>query len=207
MAIVRSKYKLSRRLGKAVWGGTKDPVSRGRIHPPGMHGVLQGANRRTSDYGGQLHAKQLLKGYYGNLKEKQFVNIFKKASKRKGDTAQNLIRILESRLTAIVYRANFVPTVFAAKQLVSHKHFTVNGKVVNVGNCCLKIGDVISVAESSRSIGVIVDATESQSRPIPSYLELSDDKMSITFVRMPDVEEVPFPVDIELRSIIEFYSR
>lgn len=205
--IKQSKYKLSRRIGKAVWGTAKDPVSKGRIHPPGMHGVTKGANRRTTDYGNQLSAKQLLKGYYGNMTEKQFRSLFKKAVNQKGDTSENLIGLLESRLATVVYRANFAPTVFAARQLVSHKHIQVNGKTVNIPSYQLKIGDVVSVKDSSKQIPIVAEALQNKERDTPDYYEADDSAAKASLTRTPKLSDVPYPVEMEPQLVIEFYSR
>ncbi|MCP4354446.1 MAG: 30S ribosomal protein S4 [Proteobacteria bacterium] len=195
------KSKICRRLGENLWGKDNCPTNT-RASGPGMHGARRG---RLTDYGVQFREKQKLKGYYGNISEKQFVNIYKEASRRKGDKSENLIKILESRLDAIVYRLNFVPTVFAARQFINHKHVTVNGKVVNVASYRCKIGDVIEVREKSRSIPVTAEAVEKAERELPDYL--TADKFKGTFNRLPEFDEVPYPVQMNPHLIIEFYSR
>ena len=120
-----AKYKIDRRMGENIWGRPKSPVNK-REYGPGQHG--QRRKGKASDFGIQLKAKQKLKGYYGNLTEKQFSRTYTEAARRKGNTAENLISLLEARLDAVVYRAKFVPTVFAARQFVNHGHVLVNGK-------------------------------------------------------------------------------
>jgi len=195
------KSKICRRLGENLWGKDNCPTNK-RTSGPGMHGARRG---RLTDYGVQFREKQKLKGYYGNISERQFVNIYKEASRRKGDKSENLIKILESRLDAIVYRMNFVPTVFAARQFINHKHVTVNGKVVNVASYRCKIGDVIEVREKSRSIPMVIEAVEKTEREIPDYITV--DKFKGTFNRLPEFDEVPYPVQMNPHLIIEFYSR
>ena len=200
-----SKYKISRRLGVNLWGREKDPFNR-KNYGPGQHGPL-GRKRMPSDYNIQLVAKQKLKGYYANISEKQFRSIYKEAVRRKGDTGDILIALLESRLDATVYRMNFVPTMYAARQFVNHKHVTVNGQVVNIPSYQLKEGDVVAVREKGRTIPMVVEATESQERAIPDYLDVSVKDMKGTVLRAPNSDEVPYPVTMEPNLVIEFYSR
>lgn len=195
------KYKIARRLGENLWGSDKCPTNT-RSSGPGMHGARRG---RMTDYGVQFREKQKLKGYYGNVSEKQFVSIFKDASKLKGDKSENLIKLLESRLDAIVYRLNFVPTVFAARQLINHKHVKVNGKTVNVASYRCKLGDVIEVCEKSQAIPMVKEAVEKGARDLPDYL--TGEKFKGTFNRLPEFDEVPYPVQMNPHLIIEFYSR
>lgn len=195
------KYKICRRLGENLWGRDKCPTNT-RSTGPGLHGARRG---RLTDYGVQFREKQKLKGYYGNISEKQFVNIYKDASRRKGDKSENLIKLLESRLDAIVYRLNFVPTVFAARQLINHKHVTVNGQVVNVASYRCKVGDVIEIREKSRKIPMVIEAMEKSERDLPDYI--TADKFKGTFNRLPEFDEVPYPVQMNPHLIIEFYSR
>lgn len=199
-----SKYKVSRRLGVNLWGRANDP-SLTKNYPPGEHGPL--GRKKESDYGNQLRAKQQLKKYYGNITEKQFRKVYKEAVRRKGDTAENLIGLLESRLDAVIYRANFVPTVFAARQFISHKHVTVNGRKVNVASYRLKIGDVVAVRDKSKQIPVVLEATQKQEREIPDYLEVDTKKMAATIIRVPGLADVPYPVVMEPNLVIEYYSR
>lgn len=198
-----SKHKLDRRYGVNTWGRPKSPVNK-RKYKPGQHG-LTGHSKRT-DYGLQLSAKQLLKGYYGNISEKKFRSYYDKAMRRTGDTASEIISQLESRLDTIVYRANFVPTVFAARQIVSHRHILVNGKRVNIPSYQVKIGDVITLKESARLIPMVVQAKNNKEREVPDYITVND-KYEATFVRIPTLDEVPYPVKMEPNLVVEFYSR
>lgn len=202
--IIKAKYKISRRLGKSLWGTAKDPVHV-KNSPPGHHAAL--GYKKSSDYGTQLKAKQQLKKYYGYITEKQFRRTYKKAANKKGDTSENLIGLLESRLDAIVYRANLAPTVFAARQLVSHKHVLVNGSICNIPSCEIKPGDIIEVKESSRQILPVLEATQKQERPIPDYLEVDLKACSAKYVRIPLLEDVPYPIVMEPNLVVEFYSR
>jgi small subunit ribosomal protein S4 len=201
---INAKKKISRKLGASLWGQAKDPFIK-RNYKPGQHGAA--TKGRPTDYGNQLRAKQRLKFYYGNISEKQFFNLFQLASKTKGDVSENFIALLESRLDAIVYRANFVPTVFAARQFVSHKHVTVNGKVVNIPSYRVQIGDVIQVREKSRKLIIVMDSLQKMERDIPSYLQLNKDTFSIQMITKPEFAEVPYPVEMQPHFITEFYSR
>ncbi|WP_339737817.1 30S ribosomal protein S4 [uncultured Maricaulis sp.] len=197
------KYKIDRRMGENLWGRPKSPVN-SRSYGPGQHG--QRRKSKVSEFGLQLRAKQKLKGYYGNITEKQFRRTFDEASRRKGNAAENLIGLLESRLDALVYRAKFVPTVFAARQFVNHGHVMVNGKRVNIASYRCKTGDVVEVRERSRSMALVLEALESPERDIPDYLDLDTKGMKVTFVRVPEFAEVPYPVQMEPNLVIEFYS-
>ena len=199
----QSKHKIDRRLGVNLWGRPKSPINR-RESGPGQHGQRR---RKPTDYGIQLMAKQKLKGYYGNIGEKQFRRYYSQAVKRRGDTGENLVGILESRLDAIVYRMKFVPTVFAARQLVSHGHILVNGKRVNVPSYLCREGDVIEVKEKSREIPMVIDASVSNEREIPDYMDVDSDKLKGAFVRQPKFEDIPYPVQMEPNLVIEYYSR
>ena len=199
-----AKYKISRRLGVSLWGRDKDPVNK-RPHAPGQHGLNR--RRKVSDYGNQLREKQKLKGYYGNISEKQFRNIYKEAVRRRGDTGENLIGLLESRLDAVVYRLGLAPTVFAARQLVSHKHIMVNGKKTNVPSYRLKEGDVIQVRDKSKQHPVILEALQNQERARPENIEFEEAELKAKFTRMPKLMEVPYPIIMQPNLIIEFYSR
>lgn len=198
-----SKYKIDRRLGVNLWGRPKSPVNR-REYGPGQHGQRR---KKPSDFGLQLMAKQKLKGYYGNIGEKQFRRYFAEASRRKGDTGENLIGILETRLDAVVYRAKLVPTVFAARQFVNHGHVLVNGKRVNIPSYLVREGDVIEVREKSRQIPMVLEALESAERDIPDYITLDVQHLKATFLRVPEFADVPYAVQMEPNLIIEFYSR
>lgn len=203
--IVKSKYKISRRLGKNLWGRDKDP-SAIKNYKPGMHGPT-GRRGLDSDFGTQLKAKQQLKGYYGSISENKFRRYYKEAVRRKGDTSENLIGILEQRLDAVVYRLNFVPTVFAARQLVGHKHVLVNGKTVNIPSYVVQPGDEIQVKESSRNIPMVQQAVEKMERDVPEYLEVNYKEYKGKFNSVPKLADVPYPVTMEPNLVIEFYSR
>ena len=197
------KYKIDRRMGENLWGRPKSPVN-SRSYGPGQHG--QRRKGKMSDFGLQLMAKQKLKGYYGNITEKHFRRIYDDASRRKGNTTENLIGLLECRLDAIVYRAKFVPTVFAARQFVNHGHVKVNGTKVNIPSYRVKPGDVIEVRDRSRSMALVLEALESPERDIPDYIDLDPKAMKATFVRIPEFSEVPYPVQMEPNLVVEFYS-
>jgi len=199
-----TKYKIDRRLGENIWGRPKSPVNR-REYGPGEHG--QRRRGKLSDFGIQLRAKQKLKGYYGNISEKQFRRIYAEAVRVKGDTGENLIGLLECRLDAIVYRAKFVPTVFAARQFVNHGHVLVNGRRVNIPSYRCKAGDVIEVKERSRQLPTVLEATQLAERDVPDYVDADHNKMKATFTRVPQLADVPYPVMMEPNLVVEFYSR
>jgi small subunit ribosomal protein S4 len=198
-----AKYKIDRRLGENLWGRPKSPVNQ-RQYGPGQHG--QRRKSKVSDFGLQLRAKQKLKGYYGNLTEKQFSRIYEEAARRKGNTSENLIGLLESRLDAVVYRAKFVPTVFAARQFVNHGHVLVNGKRVNIASYRVKPEDVVSVRERSRSMALVLEALQSSERDFAEYVEVDTKGMSARFIRQPELSEVPYPVKMEPNLVVEFYA-
>ena len=198
-----AKYKIDRRMGENIWGRPKSPIN-SRSYGPGQHG--QRRKSKVSDFGIQLRAKQKLKGYYGNLTEKQFKATYAEASRRKGNTSENLIALLESRLDAVVYRAKFVPTVFAARQFVNHGHVQVNGKRVNIASYRVKPGDVVTVRERSRNMALVLEAIQSSERDIPDYIEVDGKGLTAKFIRTPDLAEVPYPVKMEPNLIVEFYS-
>jgi len=198
------KFGISRRLGVNLWGRTKDPVN-SRNFPPGAHGTL--GYKKLTDFGVQLQAKQKLKKYYGNITERQFRKIYQEAARRKGDTSENLIGLLESRLDAVVYRAKFAPTVFAARQFVNHKHVTVNGKVVNIPSYRLKPGDVVEVRDAFKQSLIVLQAQQSNERGVPEYIQLDEGKAQASYIRMPEFAEVPYPVVMEPNLVVEFYSR
>ena len=200
----QSKYKINRRLGVNLWGRPKSPYNR-REYGPGQHG--QRRSRKPSDFGIQLQAKQKLKGYYGNITEKQFRRYYFEAVRRRGDTSENLIGILEQRLDAVIYRMKFVPTVFAARQFVSHGHVSVNGRRVTIPSYRVKIDDVIEVREKSRQIPMVLEAIESVERDVPDYVSVDFNKMNGSFIRVPTLDEVPYPVRMEPNLVVEFYSR
>ena len=198
-----AKYKIDRRMGENLWGRPKSPVNQ-RSYGPGQHG--QRRKQKVSDFGLQLRAKQKLKGYYGNLTEKQFSRTYEEAARRKGNTAENLVGLLESRLDAIVYRAKFVPTVFAARQFVNHGHVTVNGKRVNIASYRVKIGDVVAVREKSRNMALVLEAVASAERDFCEYITVDAKGLSATFIRVPELSEVPYPVKMEPNLVVEFYA-
>ncbi|WP_068085604.1 30S ribosomal protein S4 [Polycladidibacter stylochi] len=199
-----AKYKIDRRMGENIWGRPKSPANR-REYGPGQHG--QRRKGKLSDFGVQLRAKQKLKGYYGNISEKKFHKIYVEASRLRGDTSENLIGLLESRLDAIVYRAKFVPTVFAARQFINHGHVNVNGRRVNVGSYMCKPGDVIEVREKSKQLAIVLEAVQSAERDVPDYVDVDSNKLTATFSRVPGFSDVPYPVQMEPNLVIEFYSR
>lgn len=201
---IAAKYKISRRLGVNLWGRDKDPVNK-RPTGPGQHGA--GRKRKLSDFGTQLKEKQKLKGYYGNISEKQFRNIYKEAVRRRGDTGENLIGLLECRLDTVVYRMQLVPTIFAARQIVNHGHIQVNGRRVNIASYRLKEGDVVSIREKSKQHPVVLEALQSPERDIPEFIEFDPAKMEAKLLRIPKLIEVPYPVIMQPNFIIEFYSR
>jgi len=201
---VRAKHKIDRRLGENIWGRPKSPVNR-RESRPGQHGDRRGG--KLSDFGQQLRAKQKLKGYYANISEKQFRRIYAEATKMKGSTSEHIIGLLERRLDAVVYRARFVPTVFAARQFVSHGHVKVNGRRVNIPSYRVRIGDVVEVRESSREMPMVLETLKTGERDTPDYLDVDGTKMSAKFVRVPALADVPYPVQMEPNLVVEFYSR
>ncbi len=199
-----AKYKIDRRMGENIWGRPKSPVNR-REYGPGQHG--QGRKQKLSDFGTQLRAKQKLKGYYGDLTEKQFRRIYADAERIKGDTGANLVGLLERRLDAVVYRAKFVPTIFAARQFVNHGHVTVNGKKVNIASYRVAEGDVIAVREKSRQMGLIIEAIASPERDIPEYMNVDQSKLTCEYIRTPSLGDVPYPVLMEPNLVVEFYAK
>ena len=198
-----SKYKITRRLNENLWGRPKSTINR-REYPPGQHGQRR---RKPTDYGTQLMAKQKLKGYYGNITERQFRKIYAEAERRKGDTSENLIGLLERRLDAVVYRMKFVPTVFAARQFVNHGHVKVNGRRVNIASYVVDEGDEIEVIERLRQHATVLAASESNERDVPDYVEVDHKKMKGKFVRTPKLSDVPYPVKMEPNLVVGFYSR
>jgi small subunit ribosomal protein S4 len=198
-----AKYKLDRRMGENIWGRPKSPIN-SRSYGPGQHG--QRRKSKVSDFGLQLRAKQKLKGYYGNLTEKQFSRTYNEAARRKGNTSENLIALLESRLDAIVYRAKFVPTPFAARQFVNHGHILVNGKRVNIPSYRVKVGDVVQVRERSRNMALVLEALQLAERDTPDYVEVDPKAMTAKYLRMPELSEVPYPVKMEPNLVVEFYA-
>jgi len=198
-----AKYKIDRRMGENLWGRPKSPIN-ARSYGPGQHG--QRRKSKISDFGLQLRAKQKLKGYYGNLTEKQFSRVYQEAARRKGNTSENLIALLESRLDAIIYRAKFVPTPFAARQFVNHGHVLVNGKRVNIPSYRVKLNDVVQVRERSRNMALVLEALQLAERDTPDYLEVDAKAMTAKYLRMPQLAEVPYPVKMEPHLVVEFYA-
>jgi small subunit ribosomal protein S4 len=198
-----AKYKIDRRMGENIWGRPKSPINQ-RAYGPGQHG--QRRKSKVSDFGLQLRAKQKLKGYYGNLTEKQFSRTYQEAARRKGNSSENLIALLESRLDAVVFRAKFTPTVFSARQFVNHGHVLVNGKRVNIASYRLKPDDVVQVRERSRSMALVLEALQLSERDVPDYIEVDPKAMTARFVRRPELAEVPYAVKMEPNLVVEFYA-
>ena len=201
---VTAKHKIDRRMGENIWGRPKSPLNK-RESRPGQHGERRVG--KTSDYGQQLKAKQKLKGYYASLTERQFRRVFEEANRLKGSTSELLIGLLERRLDAVVYRAKFVPTVFAARQFVSHGHVKVNGRRVTIPSMRLKVGDVVEVRDGSRDIAMVMEANKSAERDVPDYIEADHSKMTAKLLRIPALSDVPYPVQMEPNLVVEFYSR
>ncbi len=200
---IQAKYKIDRRVGENIWGRPKSPINK-RDYKPGMHG--QRRAQKLSDFGVQLMAKQKLKGYYGNINETQFRRIYKTAAGLKGNTAENLIGLLECRLDALVYRAKFVPTVFAARQFVNHGHVMVNGVKTNIPSYRLKVGDVVEIREKSKNMALVLEGLQSPERDIPEYVDVDPKKMTASLVRVPEFAEVPYAGTMEPNLVVEFYS-
>lgn len=197
-----TKHKIDRRVGENIWGRPKSPLNT-RPNKPGMH---VSRRRKVSDFGMQLMAKQKLKFHYGDITEKQFRRTYEAADRMKGNTAENLIGLLESRLDAFVYRAKIVPTIFAARQFVNHGHVTVNGKKVNIPSYRLREGDEVQVKERSRTMALVLEAIESGERDIPEYIELDPKSMTAKYIRVPELEDVPYSVTMEPSQVVEYYS-
>ncbi len=200
---LESKYKINRRLGVNLWGRAKSPLGK-RDYGPGQHGQRR---KKPSDFSVQLMAKQKLKGYYGNIGEKQFRKYYDEAARRKGDTGENLIEILERRLDAVIYRMKFAITPFAARQFVSHGHILVNGKRVNIPSYLVRDGDVIEVREKSKQLAIVLDAAQSAERDVPEFIEIDHRAMRGRFLRAPKLADVPYPVQMEPHLVVEYYSR
>jgi small subunit ribosomal protein S4 len=199
-----AKHKLDRRMGQNIWGRPKSPVNR-REYGPGQHG--QRRKGKVSDYGVQLRAKQKLKGYYANISERQFRGIYELAIRMKGDSGAHLIGLLERRLDTVVYRAKFVPTVFAARQLINHGHIKVNGRRVTIPSYRLKVGEEVEVKEASKQLALVLEATGLAERDVPDYVEADHSKMTAKLARIPAITEVPYPVQMEPHLVVEYYSR
>ena len=201
---IRAKYKIDRRLGENIWGRPKSPINR-RESRPGQHGERR--MQKLSDYGQQLKAKQKLKGYYANLNERQFHKIYVEASRMKGSTSELIIGLLERRLDAVVYRAKFVPTVFAARQFINHGHIKVNGRKVNIASYRLKVGDVVEIREKSKQMNLVLEAQALAERDVPDYIAVDTGKMTAQIARVPAPSDVPFPVQMQPSLVVEYYSR
>ena len=200
---VQAKNKICRRLGVNLWGRAKNPIVK-RDYPPGEHGSKR---RKISGFGQQLAAKQKLRGYYANLSERQFRRIYQEASRLRGDTAENMIGLLERRLDIVVYRMNFVPTVFAARQFVNHGHVKVNGRRVNIPSYRVKVGDTIEVKDASKQMTLVLEAQSLAERDVPDYIEVNEGQKSAKLTRIPVLSDVPYAVMMEPHLIVEYYSR
>ena len=200
----QAKYKIDRRMGENIWGRPRSPFNK-REYGPGQHG--QRRKGKATDFGTQLKAKQKVKGYYGNISERQFHKYYVEALRMKGDSSANLIGLLECRLDAVIYRSKFVPTVFAARQFVNHGHIKVNGRRVNISSFQVKVGDFIEVKETSKELGTLLEATTLAERDVPDYIEVDHKKMTAKMTRVPGLSEVPYPTHMEPNLVIEFYSR
>jgi len=199
----QAKYKIDRRMGQNIWGRPKSPINK-REYGPGQHGQRR---KKPTDYGTQLMAKQKLKGYYGNISEKNFYKYYEEAVRRKGDTSENLIELLERRLDAVIYRLKFAITPFASRQLVSHGHVMINGKRLNIPSYQVKNDDVVEIREKSKQLAVVLDAAQSSERDVPEYVEVDHRAMKGKFLRAPKLADVPYPVQMEPHLVVEFYSR
>ena len=199
-----AKYKIDRRMGQNVWGRPKSPVNK-REYGPGQHG--QRRKSKLSDYGVQLKAKQKLRGYYGNISERQFRGIYQEARRLKGDSGAHMIGLLERRLDALIFRAKFVPTVFAARQFINHGHIKVNGKRVTIPSYRVKVGDVVEVKEKSRQLALVMEAQALAERDVPDYIEVDAPKLTAKLIRVPVLTDVPYAVQMEPHLVVEYYSR
>lgn len=201
---IRAKHKIDRRLTENIWGRPKSPLNK-RQSRPGQHGERRVS--KLSDFGQQLRAKQKLKGYYANISERQFSKVYEEATRLKGSTSEHLIGLLERRLDALVYRAKFVPTMFAARQFVSHGHVTVNGRRVTIPSLRLRVGDLVEVREKARQLPLVLEALKSAERDVPDYVDADHSKMTAKLSRVPALSDVPYPVTMEPNLVVEFYSR
>ena len=199
-----SKHKVDRRLKVNLWGRPKSPFN-SRNYPPGQHGKSR--KGKTSDYGTQLQAKQKLKFYYGNMNERQFRNVYRKAFKKKGNTTENFIGLLERRLDTVIYRAKFAPTVFSARQLINHGHIKVNGKKVNIPSCLVTEKDTIELKDKSKELIVVVGSLVSKEREIPDYIHMDEKSKIAKLIRIPKFSDVPYPTIMEPNLVVEYYSR
>jgi small subunit ribosomal protein S4 len=198
-----SKYKINRRLGVNLWGRPKSPYN-AREYGPGQHGQKR---KKPTDYGLQLNAKQRLKGYYGNVSERQMRRYYTEAMRRRGDTSENLIELLERRLDAVIYRMKFTVTPFAARQLVNHGHVKVNGRRVNIASYQVKDGAEIELTNKAKEMAVVLEAVQNTERDIPDYITADHKNMKGSFVRAPKLADVPYPAQMEPSLVVEFYSR
>ena len=201
---LNSKHKVDRRLKVNLWGRPKSPFN-SRAYPPGQHG--QSKMSKLSDYGIQLQAKQKLKSYYGNINERQFRNVYLKAIKKKGNTTENLVGILERRLDTVTYRAKFASTVFAARQLINHGHIRVNNKKVNISSYLVKAEDTIEIKNKSKEMTMILGALLNKEREIPEYIQMDEKNKRAKLIRVPKFSEIPYPTIMEPNLVIEYYSR
>ncbi len=201
---INAKHKVDRRLKVNLWGRPKSPFNT-RNYPPGQHG--QNRKGKPTDYGIQLNAKQKLKSYYGNINERQFRNVYRKALKKKGDTTENLVGLLETRLDTIIYRAKFAPTVFSARQLINHGHFKVNKKKVNISSYIVKENDLIEVKDKSKTLTIIEGCLSSKERDVPEYIQHDIKNKTAKLVRVPKFADIPYPTLMEPKLVIEYYSR
>ena len=201
---LNAKHKVDRRLKVNLWGRPKSPFNT-RNYPPGQHG--QSRKGKPTDYGIQLNAKQKLKSYYGNINERQFRNVYRRALKKKGDTTENLVGLLESRLDTIIYRAKFAPTVFSARQLINHGHFKVNKKKVNISSYTVKENDLIEVKDKSKTLLIIEGCLNSKERDVPEYIQHDSKNKTAKLVRVPKFADIPYPTVMEPKLVIEYYSR
>ena len=201
---IRAKHKVDRRLRVNLWGKPKSPFNT-RNYPPGQHG--QSKKGKPTDYGTQLNAKQKLKAYYGNINERQFRNIYRKAIKKRGDSTENLVGLLETRLDTVIYRSKFAPTVFAARQLINHGHFRVNKKKVNVSSYRVREDGLIEIKDKSKSLTIIEGCLSSKERDVPEYIQLDSKNKTTKLVRIPKFSEIPYPTVMEPKLVIEYYSR
>jgi len=199
-----SKYKLDRRVGENLWGRPKSPVNK-RSYGPGQHG--QRRAKKLSDYGTQLQAKQKLKGYYGNITERQFRRYYEEASRKTGDTGEQMIGLLERRIDAVIFRAKFVPTPFSARQLVSHGHVAVNGKRITIPSYLVKEGDVIELKSKAQDMALVLGSVKNPEREVPDYIDADHTKMTAKFLRTPKLGDVPYAVQMQPSLVVEFYSR
>jgi len=199
-----SKHKVDRRLKVNLWGRPKSPFN-SRNYPPGQHGKTK--RGKISDYGTQLEAKQKMKFYYGNMNERQFRNVYRKALKKKGNTTENLVGLLERRLDTVIYRAKFSTTVFSARQLINHGHIKVNGKKVNIPSCLISENDTIQIRDKSKELTMIVGSIQSKERDVPDYIQMDEKNKQAKLLRVPKFADIPYPAIMEPNLVIEYYSR